>query len=118
MYRYAGRTINARAKEDKPPQRGERGASSRARGRGAQGYSVFVGGLAWATNDEALHDLFRVFGDLVECRVAMDAEGESRASPLQRCDSAGASASLRAAGAGAGTGTSSTRTAAARPTPC
>ncbi|CAN0909129.1 Glycine-rich RNA-binding protein, partial [Linum grandiflorum] len=42
-------------------------------------YRCFVGGLAWATTDEALHEAFSTFGDVVESKVINDREtGRSR----------------------------------------
>ena len=40
---------------------------------------VFVGSLAWATNDESLFEFFSQCGDVVEARVITDREtGRSR----------------------------------------
>ncbi|CAN1173180.1 Glycine-rich RNA-binding protein GRP1A [Linum perenne] len=42
-------------------------------------FRCFVGGLAWATTDEALHEAFSTFGDVVESKVINDREtGRSR----------------------------------------
>lgn len=40
---------------------------------------LFVGGLAWATNDQGLRTAFEQFGDLDDCKVITDREtGRSR----------------------------------------
>jgi RNA recognition motif-containing protein len=40
---------------------------------------LYVGGLAWATNDESLHAAFSRFGEVVDHKVIMDREtGRSR----------------------------------------
>ncbi|KAG6556368.1 hypothetical protein Mapa_002311 [Marchantia paleacea] len=42
-------------------------------------FRCFVGGLAWATNDNRLEDAFSPFGEVVESRVISDREtGRSR----------------------------------------
>lgn len=42
-------------------------------------YRCFVGGLAWATNDEGLEDAFRSYGDVIETKIINDREtGRSR----------------------------------------
>ncbi len=43
------------------------------------GKKLFVGGLAWATTDETLHNAFSQFGDVVEAKVITEREtGRSR----------------------------------------
>lgn len=43
------------------------------------GSKVFVGGLAWATDDATLADVFGRYGELVEAKVIMDRDtGRSR----------------------------------------
>ncbi len=40
---------------------------------------LFVGGLAWATTDEGLHEAFSSYGEVVEAKVITDREtGRSR----------------------------------------
>lgn len=40
---------------------------------------LFVGGLAWATTDQSLHDAFSAFGEVAEAKVITDREtGRSR----------------------------------------
>jgi len=40
---------------------------------------LFVGGLAWATTDQGLHDAFDQYGEIVEAKVITDREtGRSR----------------------------------------
>ena len=40
---------------------------------------LFVGGLAWATNDESLHDAFAQYGEVSEAKVILEREtGRSR----------------------------------------
>ncbi|MFA5624560.1 MAG: RNA-binding protein [Bradymonadales bacterium] len=40
---------------------------------------LFVGGLAWATTDEKLREVFAAFGELTDCKVVKDREtGRSR----------------------------------------
>ncbi len=40
---------------------------------------LFVGGLAWATTDDSLHQAFSQFGEVTEAKVIMDREtGRSR----------------------------------------
>ncbi|CAM6122775.1 unnamed protein product [Calypogeia fissa] len=42
-------------------------------------YRCFVGGLAWATNDESLEEAFRQFGDVTEAKIINDRDtGRSR----------------------------------------
>ncbi|KAI3888136.1 hypothetical protein MKX03_037547, partial [Papaver bracteatum] len=42
-------------------------------------YRCFVGGLAWATNDDSLTKAFSTFGDVVESKIINDREtGRSR----------------------------------------
>jgi len=43
------------------------------------GNKLFVGGLAWATNDDSLRDAFAKFGEVTEAKVITDREtGRSR----------------------------------------
>ncbi len=43
------------------------------------GKKLFVGGLAWATNDDSLRQAFSRFGEVTEAKVVMDREtGRSR----------------------------------------
>ncbi|MFK7926797.1 MAG: RNA recognition motif domain-containing protein, partial [Myxococcota bacterium] len=43
------------------------------------GNKLFVGGLAWATDDSGLHDAFSRFGEVSEAKVILDREtGRSR----------------------------------------
>jgi RNA recognition motif-containing protein len=43
------------------------------------GNKVFVGGLAWATDDMRLNDAFAQYGDITEAKVIVDREtGRSR----------------------------------------
>ena len=43
------------------------------------GKKLFVGGLAWATNDDSLREAFSRFGEVTESKVVMDREtGRSR----------------------------------------
>ena len=43
------------------------------------GKKLFVGGLAWATNDDSLRQAFSRFGEVTESKVVMDREtGRSR----------------------------------------
>jgi RNA recognition motif-containing protein len=40
---------------------------------------LFVGGLAWATTDESLHDAFAAYGEVTEAKVILDRDtGRSR----------------------------------------
>ena len=40
---------------------------------------LFVGGLAWATNDESLHSAFAQYGEVTEAKVILEREtGRSR----------------------------------------
>ena len=40
---------------------------------------LFVGGLAWATTDQSLHDAFSEFGEVSDAKVIMDRDtGRSR----------------------------------------
>ncbi|KDP46256.1 hypothetical protein JCGZ_10096 [Jatropha curcas] len=42
-------------------------------------YRCFVGGLAWATTDQALHEAFSAYGDILESKIINDREtGRSR----------------------------------------
>ncbi|WP_206194607.1 RNA-binding protein, partial [Shewanella litoralis] len=42
-------------------------------------YRCFVGGLAWATNDQALETAFAQYGDVVDSKIINDREtGRSR----------------------------------------
>ncbi|KAF7039372.1 hypothetical protein CFC21_049381 [Triticum aestivum] len=48
-------------------------------GQPADGSKLFVGGLAWATDDHSLKEAFQCFGEVVEARVITDREtGRSR----------------------------------------
>lgn len=43
------------------------------------GNKLFVGGLAWATDDSSLHSAFSAFGDVKEAKVILDRDsGRSR----------------------------------------
>jgi cold-inducible RNA-binding protein len=35
----------------------------------AEEYRCFVGGLAWATNDQSLEQAFSQFGEITDCKV-------------------------------------------------
>ena len=40
---------------------------------------LFVGGLAWATDDQGLREAFEAFGDVIDAKVITDREtGRSR----------------------------------------
>lgn len=40
---------------------------------------LFIGGLAWATTNESLHDAFAAFGEVSDAKVIMDRDtGRSR----------------------------------------
>nr|GLL28475.1 glycine-rich RNA-binding protein-like [Ipomoea trifida] len=42
-------------------------------------YRCFVGGLAWATNENSLHEAFSSFGEVLESKIINDREtGRSR----------------------------------------
>ncbi|PHT62114.1 hypothetical protein T459_34038 [Capsicum annuum] len=45
-------------------------------------YRCFVGGLAWATNDQTLADAFSQFGEVTESKVCCCAAGQ-RSDPSQ-----------------------------------
>jgi len=43
------------------------------------GNKLFVGGLAWATNDEGLRNAFEAYGDVTDAKVILDRDtGRSR----------------------------------------
>jgi RNA recognition motif-containing protein len=45
----------------------------------AEQNKLFVGGLAWATDDARLHEVFSEYGEIVEAKVVLDREtGRSR----------------------------------------
>ncbi|XP_051179127.1 glycine-rich RNA-binding protein [Lolium perenne] len=45
----------------------------------AEEYRCFVGGLAWATNDQSLEQAFSQFGEITDCKIINDREtGRSR----------------------------------------
>ncbi len=42
-------------------------------------HKLFIGGLAWATTNESLHDAFASFGEVTDAKVIMDRDtGRSR----------------------------------------
>ena len=44
---------------------------------------LFVGSLAWATNDQSLHSAFSRFGQVVEAKVVMDRDDPTRSRGFQ-----------------------------------
>ena len=60
-----GRSISVRLESEGRPADGGRPVR-------AAKHEAFVGGLAWATNDQSLRAAFSRFGDIVGCKVVME----------------------------------------------